>query len=324
MIDYFGKRLFYMTDGWKENRLKKKRLKKSHVILTLLALALLCLCACAKTNDTDGQPEETPAPEGKTETYVFRTETPVARSEPAPLPTFTPVPKDLTQQILLLKKAGEDDAVAPLLERLYTVDESLAVQWDTILTYWDETQEEDFVRVNQLPEGLPDDASLCLVALGYKLNADGTMREELLGRLRVLLTCAKQYPNALILVTGGGTASEKLPEITEAGQMAAWLIEQGIAAERVIVEDASLSTYDNIVYSTDILVRDYPSVNSVAVITSDYHIPRGTLFFTTYFVKNGYSLRVVANAAYETGKGNTESRDVLAGGVARIYGLKTE
>ena len=64
------------------------------------------------------------------------------------------------------------------------------------------------VTVNDaLPDGLPEDDTLCLVALGFHLNSDGTMREELIERLKVLLAESRKYPNAVIVCTGGPTAA---------------------------------------------------------------------------------------------------------------------
>ena len=58
-----------------------------------------------------------------------------------------------------------------------------------------------------------------MVVLGYQLNADGTMRDELLERLRVAKASAEKYPNAYIVCTGGPTAYED-KTVTEAGRMA--------------------------------------------------------------------------------------------------------
>ena len=41
------------------------------------------------------------------------------------------------------------------------------------------------------------------------------MKDELLGRLNVALSCAERYPKAYVLCTGGGTARNS-PDATEA------------------------------------------------------------------------------------------------------------
>jgi hypothetical protein len=61
--------------------------------------------------------------------------------------------------------------------------------------------------------------------------------------------------------------------------MGAWLLENGLDEKRLILEDRSRSTIENAWYTLDILRTDYPQVSSVAIISSDYHITRGSLLF---------------------------------------------
>ena len=98
---------------------------------------------------------------------------------------------------------------------LTSLDPVLGGQWTRIMDLW----EAPVPVYHQLPDGLPDDDSLCLVALGFQLNPDGTMREELVERLKVVQAAAEQYPKAVIVCTGGGTAADA-PDATEAGRMA--------------------------------------------------------------------------------------------------------
>lgn len=152
--------------------------------------------------------------------------------------------------------------------------------WDGIMDYWRYVNTDLAINTERLPETLPKDDSLALVLLGLALNANGSMQEELISRLQVGLDCAKQYPNARVVCTGGGTAKEN-KDVTEAGQMGAWLIENGLEEDRLILEDQSLTTIENAQYTLDILGRECPQVRSVAIISSDYHVARGALLFET-------------------------------------------
>ena len=58
------------------------------------------------------------------------------------------------------------------------------------------------------------------------------------------LASAQKYPNAYVAVTGGGTAKNN-PNATEADQMAAWMIANGLDENRLIVENKSKSTVQN-------------------------------------------------------------------------------
>ena len=91
-----------------------------------------------------------------------------------------------------------------------------------------------------------------LTVLGFELNDDGTMQDELIGRLTVALACAEQYPNAYVICTGGGTAKDN-PDVTEGGLMGEWMLEHGLDKDRLIIEDQSHTTAENASNSYDIL-----------------------------------------------------------------------
>ena len=168
--------------------------------------------------------------------------------------------------------------VDELIVALKQTDSRQGKLWEDIMRYWKYVNTDLVIHANHLPEGLPKDDSLALVILGLALNDDGSMRDELISRLEVGLDCARQYPNAYVLCTGGGTAKEN-KTATEAGRMGDWLLENGLEENRLILEDRSLSTIENARFTLDILHRDYPQVRSIAIVSSDYHIRRGCLLF---------------------------------------------
>ena len=201
-----------------------------------------------------------------------------------------------------------DEHIQALLKELRSVDADAAERWSGIMDLWDSVNTDLTVHEGVLPDGLPDTDELGIVALGFQLNPDGTMRDELIARLEVLKACAEKYPNALIVCTGGGTAAEN-ESATEAGSMAAWLIENGIAAERVIVEDRSLTTAQNAIYTYDILTERYPQVSRLAIVSSDYHIATGTLLFEAEAILRAEeagreAMHVVSNAAWKAPSGS--------------------
>ena len=112
----------------------------------------------------------------------------------------------------------------------------------------------------------------------------------------------------------------------EAEQMAAWLINHGLDPSRIIVENKSMTTTQNAIRSYKILRSQYPEVDSVAIVSSDYHVAWGATMFQTQFTiaareLGDKMLKVVSNAAAYTGK---EFKDVLhyqAGGILSIAGI---
>lgn len=188
---------------------------------------------------------------------------------------------------------------ASLLEELEKADEEAARRWQEILTCWDASGNDMALNQDVLPDGLEDSEQLCLIVLGFQLNSDGSMREELVGRLKTALNCAEKYPNCRILCTGGGTASQN-SAMTEADAMAGWLEENGVQPDRIIVENKSLTTTQNAIFSYGILTENYPEITKTALVSSDYHIPWATILFQTQFILGERPLRVVSNAVYPT------------------------
>ena len=219
---------------------------------------------------------------------------------------------------------GEAEAqIDSLLAALEALDPTAAAKWTRIMDLWRSAQTALEVHPDVLPNGLDDTDALCLVVLGFQLNPDGSMRDELIERLRVALASAERYPNAYIVCTGGGTATEDTTA-TEAGRMAAWLIDNGIAPERVIVEDQSLTTAQNAIYTFDILLERFPQVSELAIISSDYHIATGALLFGAEAIlraegEAGESIGVVSNAAWQAPSG-TLSTMFQAGALIELSG----
>ena len=196
-----------------------------------------------------------------------------------------------------------NERIDSLLMELTAEDESAGMKWKTIMDLWRFPELGENLNYDVLPDGLPDTDELCIVVLGFQLNPDGSMRDDLINRLEVALKSAEKYPNAYIVCTGGGTAYNN-DSATEAGEMAGWLEDHGIAKERIIVEDNSLTTAQNAIYTYDILVSDYPSVRYLAIVSSDYHIATGELLFTAEAILKAdvpgeEKLIVISNASWD-------------------------
>ena len=229
-----------------------------------------------------------------------------APAETKPAVTETVNTQELIEQIITYHGcygSAADKKVGELLTELEKKDPRQGKLWADIMDYWDYANTELTVNVDKLPEGLPDDDSLALTVLGFELNDDGTMQDELIGRLTVALSCAKQYPDAYVICTGGGTAKNN-PDVTEGGLMGEWLLEHGLSSDRLIIEDKSHTTAENAVNSYNILLKDYPQVNSVVLISSNYHIAWGSLLFESAFMRsasenNTPEIHVISNCSCE-------------------------
>ena len=234
---------------------------------------------------------------------------------PTPAPTLFNPPQGYTEEsynlvsdMVYAYADRQDDAAEIIrddLEQLNALDPALGALWGKIMPLWSEVNRALVIHDSVLPDGLPEDESLCIVVLGFQLYPDGSMAEELRGRCETALRCAEKYPKALIAVTGGGTAWQN-PNATEAGVMAAWLTEHGVDASRILVEDESRTTADNAVFTSALLRERHPEVKSLAIVTSDYHMPLGVLLFQEEALLAEYKtgtlpFSVVSNAALDTG-----------------------
>ena len=226
-------------------------------------------------------------------------------------------------QYYLHHQDAASDVIWDITRQMKQQDKKQGAAWEKIMFDWAWINEDMPIYENKVPDDLPRDDSLCIVVMGFGLNADGTMRQELVNRLKIAQDFALEYPEAYLLVTGGQTGA--VEGVTEAGQMGDWLEKQGISKDRILRETASLSTTANAVNCYKLLNRAYPQVDSIAVVTSDYHIRQSCAMFAAVSnyqsgYKGGRTLELVGNAVCDTGM---EENSLLtqAWGMSLIFGI---
>jgi hypothetical protein len=213
--------------------------------------------------------------------------------------------------------------VEELLQEMAGVDPVAAQKWTEIMDRWRTLDERITVNRSVLPDGLPDTNELCIVTLGYSLNADGTIKDHLKARLKVAVKSARKYPQAYILCTGGSTASRK-KDYTEAGQMSEYLQKQKISKKRILTEKRAHTTAQNAHNSLDLLLKNHPEVKYVAVVSGDYHVRVGVLLFEADLILRTEPggtppITVISNAGSKTSK-NDLSQQYRAGGLIELAG----
>ena len=215
------------------------------------------------------------------------------------------------------------DVIWDITRQMKDQDPKQGAVWEKLMFDWAWINSDMPIYEGSIPKDLPQDDSLCIVVMGFGLNPDGSIRPELEDRLVVALTFALDYPNAYVLVTGGQTGA--VDGITEAGQMSAWLQSKGLPKSRILQEIQSLSTTANAVNSYKLLTRAYPQVDSIAVVTSDYHIAQSCAMFAAVSnyqsgYKGGKTLELVGNAVCDTGL-TEDSLVTQAWGISLIMGI---
>lgn len=107
-----------------------------------------------------------------------------------------------------------------------------------------------------------------LVVLGAKVRGK-TITKSLKKRLDAAYDYLVQNPDTLVICTGGQGPGEK---ITEAEAMKKYLVQIGIKEDRIIMEDKSTSTYENLKFAFDIIGDENAKI---AVVTNNFHVYRG-------------------------------------------------
>jgi uncharacterized SAM-binding protein YcdF (DUF218 family) len=176
--------------------------------------------------------------------------------------------KALALRALWAGQQGDQVRRADSLERLGAVDPGLRDRVAAAERSIDATSA-------QTPDPFPSTygADTAIVVLGYGLLPDGSMRPELVDRLRAVWAQAIASPASPIVTTGGNPHNG----ITEGQAMAGWLIADGIPAWRIHPETASRSTAENALFSAPIIHA--AGAKDAVIVTSENHIRRGTADF---------------------------------------------
>lgn len=235
--------------------------------------------------------------------------------------------KDLDTLVSDLIYYYGEDARTDVLRTLELIEEEYPEDyemWNSVMEQWDFIENDMVENIDVAPDGLPEKDTHAFIVLGFALKSDGTMEDELIGRLEVALDSAKKYPDSYVLVTGGVEKNGW----TEGDRMHDWLVEHGLSEDRIIVENESSDTVENASFSFDYLYNDY-DIETVSLISSQYHIKRASIFY--------YTMSLLKAKEYETapiaflGEGNAgwyredlteEPMELKARGMYSIAGVE--
>lgn len=117
-----------------------------------------------------------------------------------------------------------------------------------------------------------------IIILGCGIRKDGTPSPLLRGRVDRALAFAEQQEKLTgkkpIFVTSGGQGPDE--PISESASMKRYLLEKGIPAERILEEDQSTDTFENMKFSKEKIWAINPQ-GKIAFSTTNYHVFRGGL-----------------------------------------------
>ena len=132
----------------------------------------------------------------------------------------------------------------------------------------------------------------CIIVLGAQVKGK-KLSDSLKRRLDRAALYLKKYPDTRVIVSGGQGPGE---EISEADAMAAYLISSGIDRERIIREDKSTSTRENLRYS-----RKYtsPGREDIGIVTNGFHMYRALLIAGQEGYRTAYKIPASSNPVFQ-------------------------
>lgn len=140
-------------------------------------------------------------------------------------------------------------------------------------------------------EKAPGDADYVIV-LGAQVKGKMVSR-ALKSRLDTAYEYLKDNPETTVIVSGGQGRGE---DITEASAMKTYLVNRGIEKERILTEEKSVNTHQNLVFSRE-LIGDRENFqgkkaadSSIIIATNRFHVFRALRLAENQGLKNVYGL----------------------------------
>ena len=218
---------------------------------------------------------------------------------------------------LIRDLANARDSMAAVESDLEAMaDDELAV---FIAAKWQELFVDPEYRV--FLNGKDDPAALqimgthAFVVLGYALK-NGEMTEELKERCDAAAAAWREFPDSILVCSGGPTGENNPEKHTEAGMMKQYLTETcGIPADSIFTDERAMTTVDNAMNTFGILKEQW--IEEITLVTSSYHQRWANLLYAVLaeYIREteGRPISVVGNFGCER-----EAPGNLAGNESRI------
>ena len=214
----------------------------------------------------------------------------------------------------------------------FEVAESIAEHWSRVYLdpdYRLNVDQGGRAAPELLTSGIPDSRTHAFVVLGYELR-DGEMTDELKGRCDAAAAAAREFPNTILVCSGGATGANNPEHHTEAGMMKDYLVEHcGIAEERIFTDERAMTTAENAVNTFAILKAE--NVRTLTVVTSDYHQRWGQVLYNAmaalYKQQYGSDFSIISNCCFQVEPENEKYRNdagIAVQQLGQILGIPSE
>ncbi|WEV36944.1 ElyC/SanA/YdcF family protein [Lactobacillus sp. ESL0677] len=163
----------------------------------------------------------------------------------------------------------KDDFSASLLKRLIALDSKRTAMFMQDFANLEKIRQTKIAtEINSYEDGH------LFILLGYDLRKDGSIPPILHQRLSLALQLLIKNPRSSVIVTGG------IPENghTEAYLMKKWLVNHGVAPERIFTESKSINTIENAEFSLR-CAHQIAFSKKITLISSVSHLRRVQILF---------------------------------------------
>ena len=134
------------------------------------------------------------------------------------------------------------------------------------------------VKIVKAAANVPKEDEECtVVVLGCRVYDSGPSR-MLVSRVNAAAAFLEAHPDVFCVVSGGQGEDEPM---SEAQCMYDMLVDRDIAPERILMEDASRSTRENIEFSLAI-IKEKGLPERLALVTNEYHLCRASMVASAF------------------------------------------
>ena len=234
----------------------------------------------------------------------------------------------LKAQALYSQQARDTDQRDLAVSAMATSSAWEAELWADFVASWS-TINNSMEMNSTVPSGLPKKGHV-FVVLGSALKKSGKVGTKFERRLKLAVKALAKYPKSIVLVTGGAPKNGH----TEGEVGYRWLVANGVAKSRIVVEKKASSTIGNAKNSMAILAKS-SKYTSYSLISDSSHLRRASILFDAAKVlvqeKSGkaWSITREPNVAYMDMKkaGQAPLADwsvsYTAGNVAALFGVSS-
>jgi uncharacterized SAM-binding protein YcdF (DUF218 family) len=126
------------------------------------------------------------------------------------------------------------------------------------------------VEEGKVPKTLASGSNYdAIIVLGAQVKPDRTLSVQLSWRMDAAIEAYKKK-NVPIVVCGAQGPDEPC---TEAEAMREYLLKEGIPENSILSDPESFNTNENLENAKELL-KEFPDIRRVLIVTSDYHVPR--------------------------------------------------